>query len=110
MKIFDRATYKRWEKLPADWKVLAIKHADKHAADRYPYFWLKDEDFRYIEDAEKRGAPAEKVRWFTKAEEADAVDAGRKDICVCRRPETGGTGTVTIEDAKKFHLEIVRKW
>ena len=90
-------------KMTDDWRKLAIERASEHENQPNPYFWLCNEDFRKV-GATAATKSEQEPHWFVGSEIDDALRAGIK-LVSCRNPKTGNFGTVTKEDADKYHLE-----
>lgn len=102
--------YEQWQKLPQDWRALALDKAEMHVPDTNPFFWLKEETFLRISISPVvvpmgKTPPPEKPQWLSGTELEDCLRGGIR-LVVCRNPETGKFGTVTVDDAQKFNLEI----
>ena len=102
--------YEQWQKLPQDWRALALDKAEMHVPDTNPFFWLKEETFLRISLSPVvvpmgKTPPPEKPQWLSGTELEDCLRGGIR-LVVCRNPETGKFGTVTVDDAQKFNLEI----
>lgn len=104
------ACRKVWEKLPPDWKKLAIETASTHAPDRSPYWFLADEDFLPRVGTRKldKEAVVRKPHWLTPEEVESAWRSGI-ELVVCKNKETDRFGTVTKHDAEEFNLVIHHK-
>jgi len=105
MRKYKRACVSVWKKMPENWRALAAERAKEHAAERNPYWWLKDEDFLRVDGGAQ--AAAEKPHWLSGVEQDDCLRGGIA-LAVCKNPETGLFGTVTKSDAEKFGLAIKR--
>ena len=105
---YKRACLLLWssEKMPEEWRRIAVERAKEHPADRKVFFWLKDEDFLRVDGGAQ--ASAEKPHWLSGVEQDDCLRGGIA-LAVCKNPETGLFGTVTKEDAVRFKLEILRE-
>ena len=104
-KSYEKACKKIWDKIPQDWRQLAIQKARDSTPGRNPYYFLADEDFLRV--GPKNETTIQKPTWLT-GEEIDAALRAGIPLAVCRNPETNLFGTVTKEHAEQFKLTIKR--
>ena len=106
------ASIKIWERMPEDWRKLAIERVVNKPVERNAYYYLKDEDYLNARPApysQNNGSPKKtSPRWLTEEEQHSLMKNG-EILYFCERTDgVNPFGTVTAEDAKAFGLKVVR--
>ena len=108
-KSYEISCKKIWEKMPEDWRKLAIERGSSVSVDRNPLFYLRDEDFLKVGTADAKTAKGEIApHWLSGEEQDDCLRAGIA-LVVCKNEKTDRYGVVTKEEAEKFGLTIKRE-